>query len=330
MGWPPACASATILRMLAHLKTLLLVSEAFPQSPVKPLGVLTRPPVHTSMGLNGINADLFIPARPGPHPALIFAMGVKASDQDRPLILKFAETMSRLGFIVLWPRLALLDEGQDLAEDPSTFVEAFRYLEGRQEVDASRISFLGFSIGSSVSLVAACHPDLAERVRAVVFFGGFYDVESYVTAIATGTTTLNGVELPWRPSEEARNHFREVVEATRAYSVLKVLNARSRAEAQALLKAADPVELAGLRRLSPFLGLDQLRAPVFILHDKGDTYVPYTESVALDAALDGRERTMVLVDLFEHVQPNRPLTWRDVGELMKLYGFVRRALAGIT
>lgn len=313
--------------MLSHLRTLLLVSEAFPRSPIKPLGLLTRPPVHTSMGLKALNADLFVPASPGPHPAIIFAMGVKISDQDRPVILKFAETMSRLRFAVLWPRLALLDEGHDLPEDPSTFVEGFRYLEAHPEVDGSRISYLGFSIGSSVSLVAASHPDLVERVRAVVFFGGFYDVESYVMAIATGTVALDGEEVPWRPSDEARKHFRDVLEAAQAYSVLKVLDARSRAEARELLGAADPKELAGLNRLSPASGLSELRAPVFILHDKGDTYVPYTESIALDRALDGRDRTTVLVDLFEHVQPNRPIGWNELKEIGKLYGFVRRALA---
>lgn len=308
--------------MLSHLKTLLLMSEAFAQSPLRPLGLLTRPPVTTSMGLNGkINADLVLPSRPGPHPAIIFAMGVKTSDQDRPIILKFAETMSRLGFAVLWPRLALLDEGQDLPEDPSTFVEAFRYLEAHPQVDPTRISYLGFSIGSSLSLVAACHPDLANKVRSVVFFGGFYDVEAYLLAIAAGT--------PWQPAEDARKHFRDVLESTRAYSVLKVLDARSRAEAEVLLGAADPQELARLRRLSPAQVLQDLRAPVFILHDKGDTYVPYTESLALDRALDGRKHTVTFVDLFEHVQPNRPLTWKDARELLKLYGFVRRTLAEI-
>ncbi len=313
--------------MLAGLKTLLLVSEVFPQAPIKPLGLFTSDPRRASPELRAahgpLNADLFLPGRAGKaYPGLVLAMGVKTADRDRPVIVKFAETLSRLGFAVLWPRSPALDEGRDLPEEPETFVEGFRYLAGLPEVDPARVSFFGFSVGSSLALVAAADPAITTTVRAVIFFGGFYDVDSYLLAVAAG--------LPgWAPAEDARKHFLEVLRAQNAHSLISVMEAGSPEEAVALLAEADGAELARLRRLSPSMQLDRLHAPLFILHDKGDTYVPYTESMALHQALAGRDQAFVLVDLFEHVQPNKPLTLRNLQDLFRLYGFIRGALAAI-
>ena len=111
--------------MLAGVKTLLLLSEAFPQAPIRPLGLLTRRPEHAALQLDfphgRVNADLFLPSggRAQAAPGLVLAMGVKTSAKDRPVILKFAESLARLGFAVLWPRLALLDEGRDLPDRKS-------------------------------------------------------------------------------------------------------------------------------------------------------------------------------------------------------------------
>src|SRR5262249_19353966 len=101
--WPPLQRQA---------RTALLVSESFPQVPVKPLGVLTSAPAHQSLELDTargtVVADLFLPTQhfgapaARSRPALVLAMGVKTSPKDRPLILGLAQNFARLGVVVLW------------------------------------------------------------------------------------------------------------------------------------------------------------------------------------------------------------------------------------
>ena len=56
--------------------------------------------------------------------------------------------------------------------------------------------------------------------------------------------------------------------------------------------------------LSPRTSIANVKAELFILHDRADPYVPYTQSRELKAAVAGR--TNVHFDelrLFQHVQP---------------------------
>src|SRR5919206_5264700 len=142
-----------------HAKTLLLLSEVFPQAPVKALSALTAPPVHRKIQLASqqgtIVADLFVPTpwrgHRGRHttPAVMLALGVKTKPRDKLLLLDFAQALSRVGYVVLWPRLQALDKGISMLEHPSTFTVGFRYLERLDSVAPQRISLLGISAGAS-------------------------------------------------------------------------------------------------------------------------------------------------------------------------------------
>lgn len=324
--------------LTTHVKTLLLISQEFPQVPVKPLGALTAPPVHQKLTLSSqhgaINADLFLPAQrfglvaPNSRPAVILAMGVKTREEDRPIILHFAETLGRLGFVVIWPRLAALDDGVALPEEPATLAEGFRYLEGLDLVDKSRISFVGFSVGSSTAFVAMADPQLADRVHALVFFGGYYDIFEYFVSIASRSLVMEGQEVPWEPAEGATSHVQEILKTKEADGILKIFDARTRAEAEALLRSAPQAEISGLGRYNPAEHRRSFTSRIFVLHDMSDPYVPYVESIKLHAALgDGVDKTFLLTNLFEHVQPKAGLSWQILAEARKLYGFIYQALS---
>jgi hypothetical protein len=323
--------------LATHAKVLLLLSQELPQVPVKPLHLLTAEPVHEQLRLESrhgpIVAELFIPtprfgpAAPRARPGLILAMGVKTSERDRPVLLGFARTMARLGFVVLWPRLQALDEGVSTAEEPETFVAGIRYLESRGLVASGRTSLLGFSIGASTALVAAADPAVADRVRTVIFFGGYYDILAYLLSLATGTVMLDGQPSTWRPHEDAVGQARLVLEAKGAEHVLRIFDAATRQEAESLLRSAPAAELADLRRLSPSEHLDAVAARLFILHDRGDPFVPYVESLKLRRALpDARVQAFLLTDLFEHAQFKGGLSWGALRGVLDLYGFVYATL----
>jgi acetyl esterase/lipase len=59
-----------------------------------------------------------------------------------------------------------------------------------------------------------------------------------------------------------------------------------------------------LERLSPSRTIDQLQSEVFIIHDRGDEFIPYFESRRLrDALAERGDVHFTEVSLFEHVRP---------------------------
>ena len=325
--------------LATHGKALLLLSEAFPQSPVKPLSLVSAAPVHAQLELDSqhgpIVADLFLPtSRFGgvedrSRPALIFAMGVRTAEQDRPILLGFAETMARLGYVVLWPRSEPLDRGEALPEEPATFVTAVHYLQGLDQVDRQRISIFGISMGGSIALVATSDPEISEHVRAIIFFGGYHDVFSYVLSLATRSFEVEGQTVAWDPYDEVVGHARKMLIAKSADSILNTFEAPTREDAELVLTSSPPHEVVELGKISPSWHLENVRARLFIMHDRGDRSVPYAESVKLNEALPGGvERTFLLTDVFEHVQPKEgAISWQTVRDLFRVYGFVYATLS---
>lgn len=311
-------------QITTHLKITLFITEEFPQIPIKPLGLLTAQPIHQKMELESSNGkivgDLYLPIQPGKKPAVILAMGVKTSEKDKPLLWHFADSMARLGYVTFWPRLEALDIGQSLPEEPETFIESFKYLASLPQTDPKRISYVGFSVGSSTAFMAASDPEIAQQVHGLVFFGGQFDVFEYLLSLATRRIMLNDNVIPWEPDQDALNHAKGLLEAKEARQVLKIFDQKTATEAAVLLSKAPEDEISGLKKYSPKERINQFKAKIFILHDKSDALVPYAESVKLKQILPKDQiGEYLLIDLFEHVQPNRPIKFE---ELFKLYGFL--------
>lgn len=311
--------------LATHAKILLFISEEFPQIPFKPLGTITKSPLYQKVKFESVSgeivADLFVPANGRPKSAIVVAMGIKTAQKDKPLILKFADTMARLGYVTIWPRLEVLDQGTSLPEQPETFIEGFKYLAEFPQTDPGRITFVGFSVGSSVALVAAADPEIANQVHGLVFFGGQFDIFDYLLSLASKTYQVDGERVKWNAAEDARSHARGLLkEATQTAKIFEVSNIE---EMQTILAQVPDQEKENLKRYSPKEYVSKFQGKLFILHDKTDHYVPYVESVKLNEALGARgDQVFVLVDLFEHVQPNKPLSWQNLKELAKLYGFL--------
>lgn len=319
--------------LLAYGKSALLIAEVFPAIEVKPLDLVSAEPEHlrtTFPSARGtVVADLFLPQSrfgqiaPRSAPAVILAMGVRTQAKDRPGLLNLGRAMSRLGFVVVWPRLDALDREDPLMEEPSTFVAAYRYLENVDVVDGKRISFVGFSVGSSVAFVAATDEEIVDRVRGVVFFGGYFDMFDYLSSLVTQTAVCDGQVVSWNASSGAPDHLREILEHRGSIGVIRVFGATSRPEADAILRAAPRDEVDELRKVDPRERVDRFKARIFILHDEGDSYVPYCDAGRMKAALPARvQSTYLVVRLFEHVQPSGGITPDTLAEFGRLFGFL--------
>src|SRR5690606_348503 len=89
------------------------------------------------------------------------------------------------------------------------------------------------------------------------------------------------------------------------------------------LSALDERDIAALEAISPRYHVDSLRAPLFLVHDREDPFVPWTESEAL-----AREVTPAVyhrIDLFEHVEPDPgsvTVLFRDGWRFVRLFAAV--------
>lgn len=315
-----------------HFKAFFLVSQEFPGFPIKPLGLVTKGPEHRKIELESQNGkvigDIFVPSIPykNPRPAIVLALGVYTVEENRKTILHFAQTLSKLGYIVLWPRLANLENGIVTHEEPETFVQSFLYLKNRDDVNKERISFIGFSVGSSLALIAGQDPRISEDLHSLVFFGGYYDISDYLTSVAAETAVIDDKEVAWKPSDWVKQYVQDILNSKNAPELAQLFQFSSKEEVISKLKEVPEEELNELGKFHPAKNLKRVRARVFIIHDKGDSYVHYSESLKLARAL-GKEDSpdFLLVNLFEHVRP-QGFSSQNLDELRKLYGFVYRVL----
>lgn len=322
-----------------NAKVVSLLAQEFPQVPVKPLDLFTNAPEHRILTLSSPNgpivADLFVP-RPrfgslGPRttPAIVFCVGVQLTRKAKSDLRAFGANFARLGYAVMWPRLRPLDLGQERPEEPKTFVRAFTYLERQPFIDPRRVSFLGFSVGASMAVVAAATPPIAGRVRTLVFFGGYYDIFDYLASLATRRSMYRGREVTWSPRADAVREAHAILRTEHATRLLAIFGARSWAEARSVLKQADPIAAQRLQRFSPSYHLANYHTPTYILHDRNDQYVPYVESEKLDAALRGRvPRTFLVTDLVQHTEPRSGNFLSQIGKFWSLYLFAYGVLDG--
>lgn len=310
-------------QLAIHLKIILFLTEQFPQIPVKPLGLITANPEHKKVEFETSNskvvADLFMPKSAKKRSALIVAMGIKTAEDDKPLILHFADSLARLGYVVFWPRLEVLDKGVSLPEEPETFVKAFEYLEKEPFVNSEKISYMGFSVGSSTAFIAASDPQISQKVHGLIFFGGQFDLFEYILSLASKTYLLDGERIVWNTAKDGRNHAKGLLVTKRADALVKIFDTNDLEQMKKILSQAPPVEKDTLKKYSPKEYMNKFKARLFILHDKSDTFMPYVESIKLNEALKDQVELFLITDLFDHVQPNRPI---NLGELAKLYGFL--------
>src|SRR4029079_1563024 len=90
---------------------------------------------------------------------------------------------------------------------------------------------------------------------------------------------------------------------------------------EAILAALPSSVLAKLASISPSQRLALLQAHLYLMHDRADSYIPFSESRQLATnAPPGTLQAYEEFDLFAHVMPDRPLDAPVFArELIKLY-----------
>lgn len=346
------------------LSTLLFLPQVFPQIPVKPLGWFTSEPATENIEFfsnsKKVTGIIWRPNDSKTHPVLILAMGVRTAEKDKPVMANFAKALARIGFVVSFVNRQDLQNLKVRIEEKETFISAFEHLSSLPYVDKNKITFVGISVGSSIALKAAQDQQIANKVKALIFFGGYLDAVDYLASLITKTVVWQGKEFSWQPHEHVFNHFKEVVVSlaekeeqeilsqilleakpidpenfvkisSQGQFTLKLFEVGKRGEFFKIWEQAPERVKLKLEDISPKLGIANVKTKLFILHDRGDRNVPYFESRKLAAALPKNfKRTQLELSLFEHVQPRQGFSWQMLPELLKLYLFIWQIMFFVT
>ena len=133
------------------------------------------------------DADVYVIPDGRRRAGLLVVLGANAAGANDPDVVNLGEALARSGFATMyyWSSRLGTDANIDAAEIDS-LVAAFRHLRQQEYVDPNRVGIAGFSVGASLSLVAAADPRIADDVAFVNAFGGYHDAADLLVQIAAG------------------------------------------------------------------------------------------------------------------------------------------------
>lgn len=345
----------------AHVRAGLLVADLLAPTDSSILRGLTAEPQLQLLELPGrsapVEARYYRPASDGPHSALILVLGYPSNIDDRDLN-QVAENLARLGVAAIIPRLPDLREGLLAEEDVTALVDTFEWASTRPELRPGAIGFGGFCVGSSLALLAAEDPAINDRVALVNVFGGYYDLRSFMRAAAARSASYQGEEHPWQPAVDTetllvRNvlHYLGNPEDTELIRAglsdensgeepltesgrwaLEFLAASDNATVDELMDRLPAEGASFVNDMSPGTRISQLKARLYIMHDRSDPFVPIVEAYRLaDAAPDPSRMSMEEFVLFSHVRPDAGLQRSLViGEAIRLLDYLAAVLGDLS
>lgn len=276
--------------------------------------------------------------RPGwgdEHPGLLVVNGATPAGNENAATRSFAKALARAGYLVMLPEFPFLKEGRLDPDAPRAADAAFAMLRARTETRGRPVGVFGASVGGGIALVAAGSEAAIARADHVTVLGAYFDLDTYVAAVAGHSQpTPNGL-VTWEPSAEAQERIPPAVEramtddADRA-RVRRAFDLRDHGAALAELARISPPGRAVFDRLSPSTVWPRIEAPVFWIHDPNDNYEPLAEAVAAQAAPRNGHMRLFSPGLVQHAEVGKDAGARGplylIGELWSLLAFTLEVL----
>lgn len=297
---------------------------------------------HTTRTLDARGGRLFLdiyapadgtPPVPGSREGVVLIPGVGDNRQE-PQLLNLAESLARSGLVVASMTTDQLLNYTLIPDDADAVALACLTLAQEPGVGADRVGIVGFSAGGALAVRAAGDPRIRDSLAFITLFGGYYDAESLLAEFGRRALRVNGHDQAWSPELVPLQVLANTIGTTLPFGEATILEAAfSTADAQLApdqMAALSPPALAAyhllkgdqpdraeanitalsppmrdlLGRLSPSAALAAVRAPIYLLHDQADQYVPFTQSRAFAAALvsAGHPHEYAEFSIFQHVE----------------------------
>lgn len=325
----------------ATIRSALILPALLSTSQSAPLALTGDPIKHTQMTVPSstgtVNLDIYQPTSPTPllaaaRSGVLIIPGVGDNRRD-PQLINLSQEMARSGLVVMDMLTPALANYMITAQDSDATVQAFKTLSHLPGMEHSRSGIIAFSGGVPLACFAAADPRIRTQVAYLTLFGGYFNTTSLLRAFGRRALDIDGKQEKWVPNivplqtisniitqafaqnEQdlisnavstntplATNDINSLSPAAQAAYHLLMGDEPERVDAN--IAALPPAIHVQLTELSPGRVIQQLLAPVYLLHDRNDTLVPVTESRAFAAALVKIHHPYDYVEfhIFNHVE----------------------------
>jgi dienelactone hydrolase len=323
----------------AHARALAVVGDVVLRLPVRPLTWVTADPtVDEFRWPDGGVGVLTMPGGDEPSAGLILMLGAEPAEPDDPRVRRLTDSLARAGLATLLVRSELLINGDVTSGEVPLLVGAFEALRQHPQIRDDRVAFVGLSVGGSVEMVAAAHASIADQVWFVFALGPYYDAGRLAAEVMSSAFRSADAIETWEPDDTAVRVVRRTLlvglpEAERArldagepVATPDSRVAQALLERPALERAEELVAEFGsdaraeLAAISPMHHLEGLRAPLYLLHDRNDEFIPWPHSDAIARAYE--PEVYHRLDIFAHAEPevgNLDVLLRDGWRLLRLF-----------
>ncbi len=305
-------AIAVVLRRGLLVVFLALKILGYPAA----LDAWRGPVLHQTVSRFGIPVDVY--GNSDSDSPLLIVHGVNPTGKNSLDLVRISEALAQAGFAVYVPDFAEMKK-QHLRPEEAGNIKAVFHSIGRDAAIAC------FSYGCGPALVAAADPEIRERVRFAVAFGGYYDIRETLEYVITGPESpiayLKWVYLAANADLAAEAHdqqqLRKFAEdrggphenlSSDAQSLLQIFFASSPKDFRLRLRAGPEALHRRLDALSPSLHISGLRAPLILIHGINDPAIPVQQSIELAKAAraNGLASSLTLLRMYGHVHPILP------------------------
>ncbi|HZC78707.1 MAG TPA: hypothetical protein VE258_13235, partial [Ktedonobacterales bacterium] len=307
----------------AAARATLLLPALVTQTQPAALVAIGEPVRHTQLVVSSQSGPVFLdiyaptagaPPLPGVREAVILISGV-GDNRAVPQLINLSESMARAGLVAVQMTTPALLSYTLLPADADAVVVAVVAAGHLPGVRPERVGILGFSAGGALACLAATDPRIQDSLAFITLFGTYYDARSLLKDFGRRALEENGQLKPWNPQLVPIQVLANTIATTLPSDEGKVLSdafaqgappltpaqiaALSPPAAVAFhllagdqpdrvdanIAALSPQMQTLLTALSPSAVVGQLQTPIFLLHDRNDEFVPFTQSRAFDAAL---------------------------------------------
>ncbi len=325
------------VRALSILPGLLAAAQPAWEEPV------AEPITHSQRTLDSptgtVYLDIYTPSTsappvPGAREGILLIAGVGDQRKDAQLI-NFSRTLASSGLVVMDLTTQTLIHNRLDAGDEEAIVQAFRVLQHWPGVGVNRVGLLGFSAGGPLMCFAAVDARIREQVAFVTLFGGYFDATTLLQTIGRREQIENGQALPWHPVPYPLQVLADTIapflpgndgqllsnafapNGSESLSPAQIAQLAPSSAAAYHLLAGDEPELVNanlaalspevralLSSLSPSRVVSQVHAPIYLLHDRSDQFVPVSESLEFAATLARLHHPYDFAEfgIFQHVE----------------------------
>jgi hypothetical protein len=326
----------------ATARAALLLPSLMTASEPAPVRFVNEPVRHTQMTATSHHGPVYldiyappsaVPPIPGERGGVIIVPGV-GDHRDLPQLVNFSQSLAGKGLVVMLMTTPTLIRYDISLQDSDGVIEAFRILARWPNVRAERIGLIAFSAGVPLACFAAADPHIRDQIAFVTLFGGYFDTTTLLRAFGQRAIMIDGRMQPWKPQivpirvlstlmmktlPPAEQHLlvKSFTPGGKPLSPsdLALLSPPAAATYHLLagdrpdqvdthLAALDTEMQRQLAELSPNRVIHELRAPIYLLHDRNDDSLPITQSRDFAAVLGslGHPHDFAEFGIFHHVQ----------------------------